>query len=219
MYNGGHPAVFTQLDSSFVEVTKIQAIRNNTKDSLLIGASALEQSFRKVCENYSVIHISSHGVFNAASTPQGTDLKQNLRDNTLSHSLIAFAGINTNLKNDDFNTGHQDGVLSAREISSLNLSKASLVVLCCCETGLGFVTPDGVYGIQRGLKNAGAKAIICTLWDIDDEASCFFMISFHRYLKEYNDIYKAFCQARESMKEDYDEPSYRDAFVLIDALE
>lgn len=217
VYNNGRPATFGTLEQSVGEVKEILKLRNSPEDSLLVGALALEQSFRRMCGDYSMIHISSHGVFNAATIPQGTDLKQNLRDNTLSHSLIAFAGINSSLQDKRFDASLQDGILSAKEISSLNLSKTELVVLCCCETGLGYVTPDGVYGIQRGLKNAGAKAIICTLWDIDDEASSYFMIRFHQYLKENNDLYKAFYHARESMKEEYDEPSYRDAFILIDA--
>lgn len=218
IYNKGRPAIFGSLDGSVDEVKEIFKLRKNNKDTLLVGAFASEQSFRKICGDYSMIHISSHGVFNAATILQGTDLKQNTKDNTLSQSLIAFAGINTSLKDEHFDTNLQDGILSAKEISSLDLSMTELVVLCCCETGLGFVTPDGVYGIQRGLKNAGAKAIICTLWDIDDEASSNFMIRFHQYLKENNDLYKAFYQARESMKEEYDEPSYRDAFILIDAF-
>ena len=217
-YNGGHPVDYAPLDSSLVEVRAIQKIRNNAKDSLLAGDLASELAFREACANYSVIHISSHGVFNAATIPQGTDIKQNLSDNALSQSHLAFAGINTTLKDNSFDASHQDGILSACEIASLNLSKAELVVLCCCETGLGFVTPDGVYGIQRGLKNAGAKSIVCTLWDIDDKASCFFMIRFYQYLKTYKDLHKAFCRAREAMKNDFDEPSYRDAFILIDAI-
>ncbi len=218
VYNNGKPATFDTLEKSVGEVKDILIHRSSPEDTILVGAFAQEQSFRQMCGNYSMIHISSHGVFNAATIPQGTDLKQNLRDNTLSHSLIAFAGINTSLKDKRFDPNLQDGILSAKEISSLNLSKTELVVLCCCETGLGYVTPDGVYGIQRGLKNAGARAIICTLWDIDDEASSYFMIRFHQYLKENNDLYKAFYHARESMKEEYDEPSYRDAFILIDAI-
>ena len=218
VYNNGKPATFSTLEQSDSEVKEILKHRNSPEDTLLVGALAVEQSFRQICGEYSMIHISSHGVFNAATIPQGTDLKQNLRDNSLSQSLIAFAGINFSLKDKQFDTSFQDGILSAKEISSLDLSKTELVVLCCCETGLGYVSPDGVYGIQRGLKNAGAKAIICTLWDIDDEASSYFMIRFHQYLKENNDLYKAFYHARESMKEEYDEPSYRDAFILIDAI-
>ena len=218
VYNNGRPATFGTLEQSVGEVKEILKLRNSPEDSLLVGAFALEQSFRRMCGNYSMIHISTHGLFDAATIPQGTDLKQNLRDNTLSHSLIALAGINSSLKDKRFDANLQDGILSAKEISSLDLSKTGLVVLCCCETGLGYVTPDGVYGIQRGLKNAGAKAIICTMWDIDDEASAYFMIRFHQYLKENKDLYKSFYQARESMKEEYDEPSYRDAFILIDAI-
>ena len=218
VFNNGKPTTFTNLGNSLNEAKEICKLRNNTKDTLLVGALAMEQSFRQICSGYSIIHISSHGMFNAASTPQGTDLKQNLSDNSLSHSLVAFSGINYTLKKDGFDENLQDGILSAREMASLDMSKVELVVLSCCETGLGFVTPDGVYGIQRGLKNAGAKAIICTLWDIDDEASCFFMIHFHQYLKEENNLYKAFYKARESMKEEYDEPNYRDAFILIDAI-
>ena len=218
VYNNGNPTTFPNLENSLDEVKEICKLRNDTRDTLLVGAFAMEQSFRQICSNYSVIHISSHGMFSAASTLQGTDLKQNLRDNSLSHSLVAFSGINYTLKKDGFDDNLQDGILSAREMASLDMSKVELVVLCCCETGLGFVTPDGVYGIQRGLKNAGAKAIICTLWDIDDKASSYFMIRFHQYLKENNDLYKAFYQARESMRREYDEPSYRDAFILIDAI-
>lgn len=210
---------FTTLTNSGREVRQILAIRKCPKDTLLSGLSASEYNFRSECSKYSLIHISSHGVFDGASTPQGTDLKYNLKDNSLSHSMIALAGIKGNLQSGTFDPEcNMDGVLSAREIASLNLSDTELVVLCCCETGLGFVTPDGVYGIQRGLKNAGAKAIICTLWDIIDDASCFFMVNFHKFLNESHNLYNAFYQARDSMKEEYDEPSYRDAFILIDAF-
>lgn len=218
VYNNGNPTTFSILENSLNEAKEICKLRNNARDTLLLGALAMEQSFRQICSDYSIIHISSHGMFNAASTPQGIDLKQNLTDNSLSHSLVAFSGVNYTLKKEGFDENVQDGILSAREMASLDMSKVELVVLCCCETGLGFVTPDGVYGIQRGLKNAGAKAIICTLWDIDDKASCFFMIRFHQSLKEEKDLYKAFYQARKSMNEIYNEPSYRDAFILIDAI-
>ena len=218
VYNNGKPTTFTILGNSLNEAKEICKLRNNARDTLLVGALAMEQSFRQICSDYSIIHISSHGMFSAASTPQGTDLKQNLSDNSLSHSLVAFSGINYTLKKDGFDENLQDGILSAREMASLDMSKVELIVLCCCETGLGFVTPDGVYGIQRGLKNAGVRAIICTLWDIDDEASSFFMLRFHQYLKEEKDLYRAFYQARKAMNEIYNEPCYRDAFILIDAI-
>ena len=148
VYNNGKPATFSTLEQSDSEVKEILKHRNSPEDTLLVGALAVEQSFRQICGEYSMIHISSHGVFNAATIPQGTDLKQNLRDNSLSQSLIAFAGINFSLKDKLFDTSFQDGILSAKEISSLDLSKTELVVLCCCETGLGHQTVCMVFNVD-----------------------------------------------------------------------
>jgi len=242
MRQGG---TFTYLPSSKTEAETIFNLRHHPNDSILTDANASENWFRKLCSHYSMIHISTHGVFGAATIPQGTDLKSCMSDQSLSESILAFSGIQHNLNDAGFNHNKLDGIISAKEISSLNMSETSLVVLSCCETGLGYVTADGVYGIQRGLKNAGVGAIICTLWDIDDEASCFFMTNLHRYISEGLSVSKAFYKARGEMKDysddeeqsvtfnastmsqqqqqtvdaDYSEPSYRDAFILIDALE
>ena len=235
---------FTYLPQSKEEAQMIAQQRSNPRDSLLLAEKASEHEFRQVATQYPIIHLSTHGFFGAATIPQATDLRPCTSDESLSQSLLAFAGIQHNLKDASFNQQLQDGILSAKEISSLDLSRTDLVVLSCCETGLGYVTPDGVYGIQRGLKNAGVKAIVCTLWDIDDEASCFFMTHFHQHLQAGLSINDAFYQARSDMMDYSDseeatlvfntstmaveqqnvtanlsEPSYRDAFILIDALD
>lgn len=235
---------FKNLPSSKVEAETIAKYRGTGGDTLLIAGRATEQTFRQICSNYSVIHFSTHGYFGAADIPQGTDMKPCSTDHSLSESVLALAGVQHNLTDASFNQDYQDGILSAKEIASLNMSQTELVVLCCCETGLGYVTSDGVYGIQRGLKNAGVKAVVCTLWDIDDDASKFFMINFHRFMTDGYSVYQSFYKARDEMKdyqegntgglifnpatlsqeqtsvgEDYSEPSYRDAFILIDAIE
>ena len=229
---------FDYLPMSLEEAQSIAAQRGKKGDKVITGAQATEQQFRQQCADYAVIHISTHGLFHAAAIPQGTDLKPCLSDQSLSESLLAFAGIQHNLGDNTFNQDMLDGALSAKEISSLDLSKASLVVLSCCETGLGYITADGIYGIQRGLKNAGAKAIVVTLWDIDDNASRFFMGNLHAALGKGMTISQSFYQARQAMKDyseeelvvgtgdnrktiddDFSEPSYRDAFILIDATE
>ena len=238
---------FTYLPSSKAEAESIFSLRHNPQDSILTDAFASEKTFRELCSHYSIIHISTHGYFGAAAIPQGTDLKSCMSDQSLSESILAFSGLQHNLSDAGFNHNRQDGIMSAKEISSLNLSETALVILSCCETGLGYVTADGVYGIQRGLKNAGVKTIICTLWDIDDEASCFFMTSLHRYMSEGLPVSKAFYKARSDMRDysdeedeaqsvtfnastmsqqqlnvagsDFSEPSFRDAFILIDAID
>lgn len=217
---------FETLKNSLGEVRHIADCRLNSNDTLIIGENATEQVFRQICGRYQIIHVSTHGVFSAARTPQGTDLKPCLSERTLSQSVIALSGIQKNLDDWDFNAQLQDGALSAKEISVLDMKNTQLVVLACCQTGLGYVSPDGVYGIQRGLKNAGAKAIVCALWDVDDNATTFFMGNFHRYINEGETICQAFRSARDDMSkimeaggDDFSEPCDKDAFILIDALE
>lgn len=238
---------FQYLENSMKEAEGIMQSRNNGQDSLLMADRATETDFMHCCSRFPIIHISTHGYFGASSVPQGTDLKPCAADMSLSESLLAMSGIQHYLRDDSFDSTHHDGILSARELSSLDMSRVALIVLSCCETGLGYVTADGVYGIQRGLKNAGAKAIICTLWDIDDLASCYFMSTLYKFLSAGHTITQAFYAARREMKDysadeseshlvfnpatmslevdaddlgaDFSEPSYRDAFILIDALE
>ena len=210
---------FKYLDKSASECDSIIICRQNKGDKLLLGQEATEQQFRQLCSQYPIIHISTHGVFGAAQVPQGTDLKPCLTDGSLSESILALAGLQSTLDSQTFNPQQQDGVLSAKEISALDLSRVELVVLACCETALGYVTADGVYGIQRGLKNAGAGVIIATLWDVNDEATTHFMIALHEQLGKGQTIGAAFRAARSSLTGFYAEPQYRDPFILIDALE
>lgn len=235
---------FRYLKGSLSEVEDIIGLRHHTGDTLIVSDKATEQTFRKICGKYPIIHLSTHGIFTAAMIPQGTDLKPCQTDESLSQSVVALAGIQAALNNRAFDSSNQEGALSAKELSSLDMRNVEIVVLSCCETGLGYVTSDGVYGIQRGLKNAGVRAIICTLWDVWDEAATFFMTNFHRHLSDGLSVYQAFYKARNDMKdystatedalsfnaatmaqqqtaEDYDfsNPSDRNVFILIDAIE
>ena len=215
-YDNTKGVSFPLLEGSRTESSSIYTERHNEGDTLLQGTAASESAFRQLSCDYNVLLISTHGLFHAAAAPLGTDLKPCLTDNTLSESLLAMAGINPNLGNSSFDAETFDGVLSAREISSLDLSSVDLVVLSCCMSGLGHITADGVYGIQRGFKNAGAKALIVTLWEIDDEQTARFMIHLNQKMGEGKSIYEAFQSARNLLK-DLD-PMFRDPYILIDAL-
>ena len=66
-------------------------------------------------------------------------------------------------------------------------------------SGLGYITRDGIYGLQRGMKTAGVKAIISSLWSVNDKATCFFMTEFYRNLEMGQELHEAFHHAREKM--------------------
>ena len=211
---------FSYLPGSRIECDTIYAIRGCNKDTLLVGENATELAMRTLCNQYPIINISTHGYFCSAEVPQSTDIKTSMTDESLSQSVIALAGSNTSIANEAYDTSMMDGYLSAKEIAQCDMSNVDLAIISACQTGLGFVTADGVFGIQRGLKDAGVKSIMVTLWSISDEASCLLISQFHNNLTAGLSAHKAFLQARQCLiEQDYDKPQFTHAFILIDAIE
>lgn len=64
----------------------------------------------------------------------------------------------------------------------MDLRKLDLVVLSACQTGLGEISGDGVFGLQRGFKKAGANTLMMSLWKVDDKATKLLMSRFYSNL-------------------------------------
>ena len=221
------------------EVDSIFVYRNNPKDTLLVGAAATDEALlRQMKRHYDVIHLSTHGYF-GGKIGIDNDIKPLLGDESMSKSGLLFAGSASTLTDKSFDENMFDGVLSAAELSRQDFSQTELIVLSACQTGLGHLTDDGVYGIQRGLKLAGANAMILSLWNVNDYSSSLLMRYFYEELgnQTTKDIHAAFLKARQRlMKEEktvykFDEsdfafkkevlrfntPRHVNPFIIIDA--
>ena len=222
------------------EVDSIYVFRHNPKDTLLVGREATDAAFMKLVKNkYDVIHLSTHGFFGSIIGIHN-DIKPLLDDDSMSKSGLLFAGSEKTLTDDDFDESMSDGVLSSEEMSRQDLSGTELVVLSACQTGLGRLTDDGIYGMQRGLKLAGANAMIVSLWNVNDYSSSLLMRFFYQELEKQDvkDIHSAFLAARQRlMKEEmevyqldeysltlkrltisFNRPQYINPFIIIDAF-
>lgn len=217
------------LPGSQKEAKEISGIlsQNGFKVKLLTGQSATEESFKKLSDtSVNVLHVSTHGycwsqqkyatmVTNNPLLNQG-DLYQVDEDLAMIRTGLMFAGANNAFINKVGDTGLDDGILTAKEICNLNLQNVNLVVLSACKSGLGEVSRDGVYGLQRAFKKAGVKSIVMSLWAIDDSVTQDFMVHFYKGLASGLSKEKALLQAKILIKEKYPHSNDWAAFVLLD---
>jgi len=92
-------------------------------------------------------------------------------ENPLLLSGLFLAGANLHGEGAD-SLGAEDGILTAEEVTAMNLDGTELVVLSACETGLGEVkSGEGVYGLRRAFQMAGTRTVISALWPVSDEAT------------------------------------------------
>jgi CHAT domain-containing protein len=107
-----------------------------------------------------------------------TEAPADALENPLRLSGLALAGANRRATAPE---GADDGILTAEEIAALDLSGVGWVVLSACDTGVGAVDAgEGVSGLRRALRVAGARTVISSLWAIEDESASRWMDSLYR---------------------------------------
>jgi len=128
-----------------------------------------------------------------------------------------FAGCNNTWIGKEVPKDVEDGILTADEISRLDLSNNNLIVLSACDTGLGDIyRVDGVFGLQRGLKIAGVKKILMSLWKVPDKETKELMITFYKELLSGNTPHKSLEIAQQKQIDAGKSPYYWAGFILLD---
>lgn len=124
-----------------------------------------------------------------------------VEDKALTRSGLLFSGANIKLRGDAIlPDGVDDGILTAKEIAGLDLRGTKLVVLSACQTGLGEITGDGVFGLQRGFKKAGARTLLMSLWKVDDNATRLLMSQFYKNLIAGKSYFESLRDAQEYVR-------------------
>ncbi len=235
---------FEPLNGSKKEVEQIEneiASKNvscgqNVFCVVRVGAQGTEESFKKISgSDINLIHISTHGMY-VPEDDEGLRETNNYRfivpsessfideeNKSLSRSFLVMSGGNTLIRRDSIPSEMEDGILTALEISRLDFTNLDLVVLSACETALGDnVFWEGVYGLQRGFKKAGANTILMSLNKVDDEATRILMVEFYRNLMNGKTKRQSFQEAQQYLRKvdngKYDSPKYWASFIMLDGL-
>lgn len=183
-----------------------------------MDVEAAEQTVKEI-NSPKVFHIATHGFFTEKEdrNPQNSRLQENtMSDNPLLNTGLMLKGAGDLLAKTRYNYNVEPGILTAYEAMNLNLDKTDLVVLSACETGLGEVHGgEGVFGLQRSFLVAGAKTLIMSLFKVSDEATQKLMVSFYEKWLETGDKRQAFIDAKKEIRNEYKDPIYWGAFVMI----
>jgi CHAT domain-containing protein len=199
--------------------TEIELIYTHLKDAsyeaeMLFGKNANKKNIKELYKPR-VLHIATHGFFQIANLD--VENKEDLlKYNPLWRSGVVLSVATNSKETDNKQENINEGILTAYEAMNLNLDSKQLVVLFACETGLGEIkNGEGVYGLQRAFKVAGAKNIIMSLWKVDDVATQELMTLFYDNWLKMNNSRKAFTATQQELRKKYPQPYYWGAFVLV----
>ena len=228
-YRGGQENLAHTLD----EVEQIEKELKKTQWQCLLDTLSLgtEESFKSLSgKEINTLHIATHGFY---YTPEESDNigydfllpndQMSAEDKSLSRSGLLMSGANHILDGDSIPEDVEDGILTAKEIADVDLRGLDMVVLSACQTGLGDISQgEGVFGLQRGFKKAGANSILMSLWEVEDEATQILMTQFYKNHVSGQSKRQSLRSAQKYLREynngRYHEPKYWAAFILLDAI-
>ena len=187
------------------EIEQIAKLLSSNRVNNVVSLSGTEASghaFLSLTDSkVNALHIATHGAYMA-----GVQSKD--ENDAMKRSILAFAGANL---------GDGNGIVTAADIAKMNLRHCNLAVLSACETALGQIGSDGVFGLQRGFKNAGVHTLLMSLRQVDDVATAEMMILFYRSLMAGQTPNQALRTAQQHLRNNgYDKHEYWASFIVLD---
>ena len=172
---------------------EVQMIGKILQTAPLIGKQATKDEVLRRISSVALVHIAAHGKMETGE--------------------IALA---PNTTRSSVNPAREDYLLTMKDVLKAQI-RARLVVLSCCHSARGEVKSEGVVGIARAFLGAGARAVLVSLWAIDDEATMEFMKVFYQQLVNGRSASEALNKAMKSMRESvrFNAVKYWAPFVLI----
>jgi len=175
-------------------LSKKKLFKKNYKIKTLNSQNITEEKFKSSnLEKFKYIHIAAHGVHDD--------------ENPKYSGLLLGRDENDN----------EDGILQAHEIFPLNLN-ADLVTLSSCFSGFGEIDPnEGNMGIYRSFLIAGAKSVIISLWNVEDESTSLLFNKFYEHLKDGKSKSESLRMAKMYLKNEtkFTHPFYWAPFILM----
>jgi len=212
--------IIRTLPGTVEEVQKIDSLTSldNWTNQIFLEEEASEENIKSL-RNPRVLHIASHGFF-TRDVIERYEHSESHSHNVFLRSGLMLAGAEGSIHDTESSvevySQREDGILTAYEVMNLRLEETELVVLSACESGLGDIrTGEGVYGLQRAFRVAGAKSLIISLWKVDDQATKELMVQFYDQWLKTGDKVKALRLAQDHIRQIYQDPYYWGAFVMV----
>lgn len=205
---------FPRLVGTREEGKRIHAFFKGNAD-LWMRERVLDATIKQI-QGPQILHIATHGFFILKRTEEEEEVFRQLgiieeineQDifrgkryaNPLLRSGLALTGINAFFQGKMPAEGAEDGMLTALDVTGMDLIGTDLVVLSACDTGLGEVqTGEGVYGLRRAFTIAGARTLILSLWSIPDEETKELMVNVYTKILHGAEKAKALREAQREM--------------------
>jgi tetratricopeptide (TPR) repeat protein len=232
---GGVTCPLTETQGEVDSIAKLLR-EKNWAVSTYLGASALEEVVMKRTSQPRLLVLATHGFF--LSSPKvmrsvgltedsfGSALLRQASSGAEDPMLLSgllFAGVDSVREGFCSPPGAESGILTAYDVSTLDLQGTELVVLSACDTGLGKIRAgEGVFGLRRGFEEAGAQAVLMSMWSVPAPQTSELMSDFienwlGKAMTKHQALLLAQSELRAQIRKRYhrDFPYYWGAWVLV----